>query len=64
MEHGNREAPVRHSSAFGRLTRDRVIALEDEAWDAFVDVLHAPIAVDPAVKERFARRASWSRDRD
>ena len=51
MEQGDGEAPDRHSSAIGRLTRDRVIALQDEAWDAFVDVLHAPIARVPAVKE-------------
>ena len=50
MEQGNGEAPDRRSSAFGWLTRDCVIALEDEAWDALVDALRAPIAVDPAAK--------------
>ena len=45
MEQGNREAPDRHVSALGGLTRDRSIALEDGAWDAFLVVLHAPIAV-------------------
>ena len=64
MERGNRESPDRHSSAFGWPARNRVIALEGEAWNAFVDALRAPIAVDPIVKERLVRRASWSRDRD
>ena len=38
-----------------------VIALDDEAWDDFVAALDAPVAIDPAVKARYARKPLWDR---
>lgn len=36
-----------------------VIALDDEAWEAFVAALDAPVEPDAAVRARYARRPSW-----
>ena len=38
-----------------------IIALDDEAWDAFADALDVPVEPDAAVEEGFARRPSWER---
>ena len=49
------------TAAIQTLNERPIIALDDEAWDAFVAALDAPVEPDPAVKERFARRLSWER---
>ena len=49
------------AAAIATLNERPVIALDDEAWDAFAAVLDAPVEPDPAVKARYARRPSWER---
>ena len=49
------------AAAIEILNERPLIALDDEAWDAFAAALDAPVTVDPAVKERFARQPQWRR---
>ena len=49
------------AAAIETLNERPIIALDDEAWDAFVAALDAPVAPDPALKERYARRPQWDR---
>ena len=49
------------ATAIETLNERPIIALDDEAWDAFTAALDAPVATDPAVKERFARPPQWER---
>ena len=49
------------AAAIETLNERPIIALDDEAWDAFTAALDAPVEPDPEVKERFARRPSWDR---
>ncbi len=49
------------AAAIETLNERPIIALDDEAWDAFVAALDAPVESDPAVKERYARRPQWDR---
>ena len=37
-----------------------IIALDDDAWDAFAAALDAPAEPDPALKARFARQPQWT----
>ena len=57
------DEPLATSGAASVETLDErsALALDDEAWDAFVAALDAPVAPDPAVKKRFARRPQWDR---
>ena len=48
-------------AAFETLNERPVIALDDEAWDAFTAALDAPVEPDAEVKKRFARQPSWDR---
>ena len=38
-----------------------LIALDDEAWDAFTAALGSPVDTDLEVKARFVRRPQWDR---
>lgn len=49
------------AAAIEILNERPVIALDDQAWDAFAAALDAPVDPDPAVKARFARRPQWQR---
>ena len=49
------------AAAIETLNERPIIALDDEAWDAFAAALDAPIEPDAAVKERFRRRPTWER---
>ena len=49
------------AAAIETLNERPIISLDDEAWDAFAAALDAPVDIDPAVKERFARRPQWER---
>ena len=49
------------AAAIETLNERPIIALDDEAWDAFVAALDAPVKPDPTVKERYARRPQWDR---
>ena len=49
------------AAALETLNERPIIALDDEVWDAFAAALDAPVDIDPAVKERFARRPQWDR---
>ena len=49
------------AAAIETLNERPVIALDDEAYDAFVAALDAPIHPNDRVKERFARRPLWER---
>ena len=52
------------AAAIETLNERPMIALDDEAWDAFaaaLDALDAPVELDVAVKVRFARRPAWER---
>ena len=49
------------AAAIETLNERPVIALDDEAWDDFIAALDAPVELDPAVKERYARRPRWDR---
>ena len=50
---------VSHTPA--TLNERPIIALDDDAWDAFTAAPDAPVKPDAEVKERFARRPSWDR---
>ena len=49
------------AAAVETLSDRPVIALDDEAWDAFVAALDAPVKPDARLKERFSRRPLWER---
>ena len=49
------------AAAIEILNEQPVITLDDGAWDDFIAVLDAPVELDPAVKERYARRPQWDR---
>ena len=49
------------AAAIEALSERPVITLDDEAYDAFIAMLDAPVEPDPAVKERFSRRPLWDR---
>ena len=49
------------AAAIEILNERPVIALDDEAWDDFIEALDAPVEQDPAVKERYARTPQWDR---
>ena len=49
------------AAAIETLNERPIIALDDEAWDAFTAALDAPVEPDPAVKTRYARRPQWDR---
>ena len=49
------------AAAIETLNERPIIALDDEAWNAFVAALDAPVESDPAVKERYTRRPQWDR---
>lgn len=49
------------AAAIETLNERAVIALDDEAWKAFVAALDAPVEPDTKVKARYARRPSWDR---
>ncbi len=49
------------AAAIEVLNERPIIALDDEAWDAFTAALDAPVDPDPALKERFARQPQWRR---
>ena len=49
------------AAAIETLNERPIIALDDEAWDAFVAALDTPVAPDSAVKERYAQRPQWDR---
>lgn len=49
------------AAAIETLNERPVIALDGEAWDAFVAALDAPVELDATVKARYARRPSWDR---
>ena len=41
------------------LSKSSVIALEDEAYDAFIAALDAPVEANARLKELFARPPLW-----
>ena len=49
------------AAAVETLNERPVIALDDEAYDAFVAALDAPVQPNDRLKERFARRPLWER---
>ncbi len=49
------------AAAIETLNERPVIALDGEAWEAFVAALDAPVELDATVKARYARRPSWDR---
>ena len=49
------------AAAIETLNERPIIALDDEAWDAFTAALDAPVEPDPTVKARYARRPQWDR---
>lgn len=49
------------AAAIEVLNERPIVALDDEAWDAFTAALDAPADPDPALKERFARQPQWRR---
>ncbi len=49
------------AAAIETLNERPVIALDDEAYDAFVAALDAPVQPNNRLKERFARRPLWER---
>ena len=49
------------AAAIEVLNERPVIALDDDAWQAFAAALDAPADPDPALKERFARLPQWAR---
>lgn len=49
------------AAAIETLNERPVIALDDEAYDAFVAALDAPVQPNDRLKERFARRPLWER---
>ena len=49
------------AAAIEILNERPVIVLDDEAWDDFIEAIDAPVELDPAVKERYARTPRWDR---
>ncbi len=49
------------AAAIEALSEWPVVALDDEAYDAFVAALDAAVTPDAGTKERFARRPLWDR---
>ena len=49
------------AAAIETLNERPVIALDDEAYDAFVAALDAPVQPNDRLKERFPRRPLWER---
>lgn len=49
------------AAAIETLNERPIIALDDEAYDAFVAALDAPVQPNARLKERFARRPLWER---
>ncbi|MCY4613005.1 MAG: DUF1778 domain-containing protein [Nitrospira sp.] len=49
------------AAAIETLNERPVIALDDEAYEAFVAALDAPVQPNDRLKERFARRPLWER---
>ncbi len=49
------------AAAIETLNERSVIALDDEAYEAFVAALNAPVQPNDRLKERFARRPLWER---
>ena len=49
------------AAAIETLNERPVIALDDEAYDAFVAALDAPVQPNGGLKERFARQPQWKR---
>ncbi len=49
------------AAAIETLNERPVIALDDEAFDAFVAALDAPVQPNSRVKKRFARQPLWER---
>ena len=49
------------AAAIETLNERPVIALDDEAYDAFVAALDAPIQPNDRLKERFGRQPLWER---
>ena len=48
------------AAAIEVLNERPIIALDDDAWDAFTAALDAPADPDPAVKARFRRQPQWT----
>lgn len=48
-------------AALETLNERPVIALDDEAYDAFIAALDAPMESNIRLKERFVRRPLWKR---
>jgi len=46
-------------AALETLSKSSVIALEDEAYDAFIAALDAPVEVNARLKELVARPPQW-----
>ena len=49
------------AAAVETLNERPIIALDDEAYDAFVAALDAPVQPNAHLKERFARQPLWER---
>jgi len=47
------------AAAIETLSERPVITLDDEAHDAFIAMLDAPVEPNPGLKKLFARRALW-----
>ena len=47
------------AAAMETLNERPIIALDEEAWNAFVAALDAPVEPDATVRKRFARRPAW-----
>ena len=49
------------AAAIETLVERPIIALDDEAYDAFVTALDAPVASNDRLKKQLARRPLWKR---
>ena len=49
------------AAAIEALVEGPIIALDDEAYDAFVAALDAPVAPNRRLKRQLARRPQWER---
>ena len=49
------------AAAIETLSERPIIALDDEAYDAFVAALDAPVAPNARLKRQLARRPQWER---
>ena len=47
------------AAAIETLNECPVITLDDEAYDAFIAMLDAPVEPNPGLKKLFARRLPW-----